>query len=65
MTSDPEGELQSALKSQVPFICAALKQTSETLKLDAVEVATGEDVLMTGDAEIASATLSLSLLKLN
>ena len=64
MTSDPESEISSALKSQIPFICAALKQTSESLNLDAVEIATGENVLMTGEAEIAAATFSLSLLKL-
>lgn len=65
LITDPEGELQSALKSQIPFICSALKQTHETLKLDCAEIASGENVLMTGDAEIAAATLSLSLLKLD
>ena len=64
MTTDPEAEISSALKSQITFICAALKQTPEFLKLDAIEVASGENVLMTGDAEIAASTFSLSLLKL-
>lgn len=64
MTVDPEAEISLALKSQITFICAALKQTPETLNLEASEIANGDSVLMTGDAEIFSATFSLSLLKL-
>ena len=63
MTTDPESEVSSALKAQIPFICAALKQTPETLNLEAASVANGDNVLMTGDAEIFAATFSLSLLK--
>lgn len=62
---DPENEIRSALKSQNAFICAALKQAPETLCiLDDSAVAVEDGVLMKGDAEIAAATLTLSLLKL-
>jgi isoleucyl-tRNA synthetase len=63
LNSDPEGEIAAALESQKSFICGALKQAPETIKVEDV-VVVGEDVLMTGEAEINSATLSLSLLKL-
>ena len=64
VTNDPEGELQSALKSQTTFICSSLKQSVETMNFDGPEIVLSENVLMTGDAEISASTLSLSLLKL-
>ena len=65
LRQDPENELQSALNSQKSFICSALKQDPENLNLQVVECEyESERVLLTGEVEIAAATLSLALLRI-
>lgn len=63
--SDPGNELKTALTAQLPFICAALKQSPNSIAFEkSLDSQQSESILLSGEAEIAAATFNLSLLKL-